>query len=792
MQNITSTKINSTKLFLFILVLILNSTEIRAQFPFFESFKNSTAPGVQFGGSPPAFLTSERGIDPINNGYLRLTNQSNYQKGFIWSDQMFSPTYGMSVSFEYYTYGGGGSGGDGIAFILFDATASPVTVGEFGGSLGYAQSTTQSGFSKGYLGIGIDEYGNFSTSEDGRSGGSTTLSPSSVTLRGQGNNRSGYNLLTSAQTTSLSRPFNLKGNNRDATNTSIIGYRKIEINLKPRGAGGFFIDVYLTHDNVRDLVINNYAYITPPPANLKFAVSSSTGYSTNYHEIRNLSVKLDDSVSPSLSNPIANPDELTGCQGETSASINILANDNGSINSGGIINKESVDLDINTPGIQSSIIIPSKGTFNYNSNTEEVTFTPINKSINEVINIRYTFNDSYGKTSNVASINYTPIAKPRDITTDEEINSGETYRWPANGINYTTEQKGTRIEKDGCTADQVLNLTVLPTPTCDGEMQTILKDDFGSGTNDRGEEPSSADFHSDYIFSSSGSVGPNKYSLLKTPNQGNSSWSKGGDHTTGNGYMLVFDANNILGSVFYEKEYSNLCSGSMCKFNIYAANVVSDIYPQYSIKPKVKIDLLNPSTGAVLKTMTSDELPLSHENELLWNELSLSFTIPTGLSSVKVRVSSAQDKIIGAGGNDVAFDDPSVSICVPIVTISASNVKICAGESNILTAVNHNTSTISYSYQWQYNNGTDWVDIEGATSLQYATAALLQTTKYRIRYAQTGVDITNNRNLQCSGSKEFVVEVAPKPLKPVIAETAPTCDQDAISTITNHISGYTY
>ncbi|WP_428740609.1 gliding motility-associated C-terminal domain-containing protein, partial [Tenacibaculum sp.] len=43
------------------------------------------------------------------------------------------------------------------------------------------------------------------------------------------------------------------------------------------------------------------------------------------------------------------------------------------------------------------------------------------------------------------------------------ICSGESYTWAANGVTYTTDQNIT-ITNDGCTADQVLNLTVTPKP----------------------------------------------------------------------------------------------------------------------------------------------------------------------------------------------------------------------------------------------------------------------------------------------------------------------------------------
>lgn len=117
-----------------------------------------------FGGEPVAFLTGGAGLrdgynDANGSGYLRLTNRQGSQKGIVYSDMYSFPSaYGMTITFEYYTHSGNGA--DGIAFILFDATASPVAVGA-GGSLGYAQRNSETGFSKGYLGIGIDEYGNF-------------------------------------------------------------------------------------------------------------------------------------------------------------------------------------------------------------------------------------------------------------------------------------------------------------------------------------------------------------------------------------------------------------------------------------------------------------------------------------------------------------------------------------------------------------------------------------------------------------------------------------------------------
>ncbi len=70
-------------------------------------------------------------------------------------------------------------------------------------------------------------------------------------------------------------------------------------------------------------------------------------------------------------------------------------------------------------------------------------------------------------------LNLTVTPKPADDITNATICSGETYNWATNGTDYTTNQTGLTITNDGCTANQVLNLTVTPKPADDITNATI-------------------------------------------------------------------------------------------------------------------------------------------------------------------------------------------------------------------------------------------------------------------------------------------------------------------------------
>ncbi len=162
--------------------------------------------------------------DNGGSGALRLTNGYTAgkpqafaygfnQAGGIISNFTFAAGTGVQILFKTLTYrgnsggnGGGagvdeGDGADGMSFFLIDATdgSAPYDMGAFGGSLGYTCSNTNNdpttradgtprqydGLLSGYMGLGIDEYGNFLNPSDNTVSG-PGLQAGRIGLRGAG------------------------------------------------------------------------------------------------------------------------------------------------------------------------------------------------------------------------------------------------------------------------------------------------------------------------------------------------------------------------------------------------------------------------------------------------------------------------------------------------------------------------------------------------------------------------------------------------------------------------------
>ena len=258
-----------------------------------DSFRNSTAPGWQLGDSARLTAGQPDLTDPEGDGWLRLTEAAADSKGYAFFQTPIDPAIGLHVEFEYAIYGG--TGGDGLTFFMFDGS-TPTTsfqIGAAGGSLGYAQTfrllggtDQQHGIDKGFLGIGIDSFGDFSNPTEGRSGGPGRV-PNAVVFRGPGDSFSDYEYIAGTRTLTpgVGTPAGLP------TSFSDPNYRRVVIDVTPSGLVDFTVRVVLQQGQTRTEVIP--PTLIPRPGwnvkknKLKFGFAATTSEDgTNIHEVR--------------------------------------------------------------------------------------------------------------------------------------------------------------------------------------------------------------------------------------------------------------------------------------------------------------------------------------------------------------------------------------------------------------------------------------------------------------------------------------------------------------------------
>ena len=234
----------------------------------------------------------EAGATTINSsGYLQLTTAGTDQAGIAVYNQSFPSTAGLSVQFT--SYSGGGTGADRISFFLLNAdqitaaghAAANVTAGGYGGGLGCCDDGAN-GITGGFLGLGLDTFGNDTAIDRGQTG-NAGATPNEVAVRGAGSGVVGYGLLTNA-----------------AYTPGIDGTRTVKVNLVKTDSTHESLPVFMSSDGgVTDQeIITNYAVNQTPPSNFYLGFAASTGGSTDLHEIENLSVTLP--VNLTVSTPV--------------------------------------------------------------------------------------------------------------------------------------------------------------------------------------------------------------------------------------------------------------------------------------------------------------------------------------------------------------------------------------------------------------------------------------------------------------------------------------------------------
>ncbi|HAU4898424.1 MSHA biogenesis protein MshQ [Aeromonas hydrophila] len=237
--------------------------------------------------NPDSWVVAQRNnstLPSVQNGRLRLTQNVTNQATSATFQRLF-PGAGnlVTVEFDQYAYKTSGmSGADGMAVVLSDATLTPQP-GAFGGPLGYGYKTGISGFAGGWLGVGLDEYGNYANE-----GGSTNLGsrPQAVSIRGSGSGTSGYRYLTGTAS-NLNPPVD-SGTNGNRPH-------RYRITVDSRSAGNSLATVERDTGSGYSILVGPINMTSQTgqaavPANFLLSLTGSTGSVTNFHEIDNVRI----------------------------------------------------------------------------------------------------------------------------------------------------------------------------------------------------------------------------------------------------------------------------------------------------------------------------------------------------------------------------------------------------------------------------------------------------------------------------------------------------------------------
>lgn len=274
-------------------------------------------------GKPNEIVTYAAQFTPIfNSKGVTLTNGKTQFSGIAIDHLQFKSNNGLTIEFEYLMYGGEkyeNKYGDGVSFFLYDGSKS-FSIGANGASMGYAynrstvNANVKPGLDGAYLGIGIDNYGNFknrmwSSTGDRMNGiqSNGAINPafpySHVTIRGamhhqgltgygkRGLRYSGYPVLFTTSTlggksvkinsegryelvnSSFSTSFSVRPEG-ESTQKGDTNYRKVIVKLVPGEYGNMIVTVQIQHGNNLSTIVDQYTY---PQYLMYYENANSTG-----------------------------------------------------------------------------------------------------------------------------------------------------------------------------------------------------------------------------------------------------------------------------------------------------------------------------------------------------------------------------------------------------------------------------------------------------------------------------------------------------------------------------------
>ncbi|QJP35257.1 T9SS type B sorting domain-containing protein [Nonlabens sp. Ci31] len=291
---------------------------------------------------------------------------------------------------------------------------------------------------------------------------------------------------------------------------------------------------------------------------------------------------------------------------------------------------------------------------------------------------------------------------------------------------------------------------------CAGQSgNAIFTEDFGQGTVNGPALPVS---HTSYTYVNNG-VQDGQYTISSNMQQLGDFWNAP-DHTGNpNGKMLIVNADFNPG-VFYQTPVIGLCENTPYEFSSWVINVLSTnnscgtndipIQVRFEIWDSTDTNLLS---EGVMSPRTADAAPS-------WIKYGLTFTTASGQSGCILKLINEG---IGGCGNDLAIDDIEFKPCgdvTEVLNLTSSNLSsICENDPATSITLQASASTnvfVSPEYQWQTSiDGINFNDLAGTNTATYTTPILNNTTFYRVKVAEDGINLNNSQCVNFSEIFEF-------------------------------------